>query len=245
VTKSKEVVSWKERAAKDAQDVAKVERPQLGAIGTRGGFLSYGGSEVKGNKLDVVVIGYTFENNYYKERFDPNNPRNPDCFAFGVARDGEEPIMVPHSSIESPMHDVCIGCAMAEWGSTPTGGRGKACKEIRKLAVLPVSALTSPEAVAKAELAVLKVPVTSVRNWKTYVNLIAASHQLPPYAMITTVAPRPHPKNQFEITFEAVGTVADDYMDAIVARIDAVYNVLTQPYDRNVEAPKQEDSKKF
>ena len=137
---------------------------------------------------------------------------------------------------------------MSAWGSDPNGGRGKACKEIRKLAVLPVSALSSPEAIAKAELALLKLPVTSVRNWKSYVNLVAATYNLPHYAIITTVAPQPHPKNQFEITFSPVGIVADEYMDAIIARIDAVYDVLTQPYDKNVDTPKvqpQKDSKKF
>lgn len=249
MSKSKEVVQWKDRLAAEAKAVAKAERPSLSQISTRGGMLSYGGQPVQGNTLDAVVVGYVFENSWFKYAFDPNNPRNPDCYALALPdANGEVALMAPHPSIEEPNHHECVTCPMFQWGSDPKGGKGKACKEIRKLALLPVSALTDPDAIQKAEVAVLRLPVTSVRNWKRYVQEVSALHMRPPWATITTIAPKPHMKFQFEITFNTKGLVADEYLDALAARIGPVQEMLMQPYDKNAEpAPAAEgkDSKKY
>ena len=49
------------------------------------------------------------------------------------------------------------------------GNKGKACKERRRLAIIPAAAIKDGE-IAKAELAVLSLPVTSLGNWGNYVN---------------------------------------------------------------------------
>lgn len=243
---SKEVVNWEEKLAQEAKTVAKIERPKLGSIGTRAGMLSYGGQQIKGNVLDAIVVGYVFENSFFAHEFDPNNPRNPDCYAFMTPEEAEDPsfVMRPHAQVMEPVNEVCGTCSHMQWQPNPKTGRNhKLCKEIRKLCLLPVSALESPEAIAAAELATLRLPVTSVKNWKQYVNDIAGIGRTP-YSVITAIAPKPHMKNQFEITFERKANLDSDYLGAVSARIPAVMEILTSPYDKNAEGSPQE-SKKF
>lgn len=223
-----------EELAVAARDDAAKERPAVSRISLRGGIMSYGGAAIPGNKLDVVVLAGAYWNKWYHRRFNPNVIVNPTCFA--VTADYEESKdMEPHENVENPVNERCNTCPKAQWGSAGTPeepSRGKACKETRRLAVIPASALESAEAISKAELAIVDVPVMSVKNYGNFVNTLAAAVQRPMWSVVTTLAPVPDAKSQFVLTFSPIGRIDEpEKIAAIKGRMEMAIRAVTTPYD--------------
>jgi len=237
-------VNWEEQFAKEANEVAALERPAVAGIGFRGGIMTYAGNEIPGNSITGIAIAYTVEHAYYSGKWDADNPVPPDCFAQALpqdaGRDGAN--MVPHSNVLAPVSSGCAGCSNFEWGSG-NEGRGKACKEIRKIAFIPYNPGDTAEMIATAEVGMAKIPVTSVKHWKKYINTVNALFQRPPWGVITTMTCKANANTQFVIGFEADGKVADDsILAALNARIPSVNELLLTPYtyedEEEEEAPK-------
>jgi hypothetical protein len=127
--------------------------------------------------------------------------------------------MTPNAAAPQPQHSSCEGCPKNEWGSSPTGGKGKACRETRRLLIIPADAVTSAESVKAAEIAALRPPVTSLKNYATYVQTVAASLRRPPLAVISEIAVVPDAKTQFKVTFNMLKAIDDpDIINALVVR---------------------------
>lgn len=78
--------------------------------------------------VDVVIVDINphASRTYYEGEFDEKNPTSPVCYSDnGVA---------PSRSADSPQAPFCRQCEWNQWGTGK--GRGKACKEAKKLAVL-------------------------------------------------------------------------------------------------------------
>ena len=222
-----EVVNWQDRLAEQAKEVAALERPSISQISTRAGVLTYQKQQVPGNKLLCVVIASVFENKYFGGKpFDPNNYQSPVCFALSPTGDD----MAPHEDSTDKQSESCATCEQSKWHSAGGGSKGKACKEVRRLALLPASVVKDGN-IATAEMAVLSIPVTSVRNWATYINGLAAEYARPPWGMLTEVRTEPDPRSQFQIKFEAKGIVEDEYLPMLYKRVQSAVDVLMTPYD--------------
>lgn len=236
MSESKAVTNWEEELAKYAKAEGESERPQLSRISLRGGVMKYMDQVIKGS-LNVVVIANIVEHSYYKGRFDPNKPEAPDCFAFSET--GEE--MVPHEKSFAKQNDHCDGCPQFEWGSDTNSpsGKGKACKEKRKLLLLPA---TSIEDIKSAELAIMDLPVMSVKNWSVYVAGLTAGEGIPSFAAITEIWVDPDPTAQFKVRFKFAGRVSENYLGDIMAKIAASKSSLFVPYEKTSEglAPRTE-----
>jgi len=232
--------------ASQAKAAAAKERPDLARVSTRAGILAYNGEAIKGNKLQCVIVGMAYENAYYIDEFDADNPKNPACFAVATDDEGMQPhpvVPIKFNQLDkgpAPAAD-CSGCWAAQWKSDPSGGKGKACKQKRRLLLLPTDALESPEAVRKAELAVLTLPVMSVKNYSKYVNGLAAQGNLPPWAVITEVSTAPNVKSQFTVELNAVKPITDvAVLKAIRARQEEFDSLITLPFEAYVETPEEE-----
>src|SRR3990172_6508037 len=201
--------SLMQRLASQAKDEAAKERPSVSKISLRGGLLAYQGQAIANNVLPCVVLCAVHRNAMYDGPFDPNNIKNPVCFA--LSKDGEAmqahenvpkeniPQTDPDKTRETPRD--CDGCSANAWGSVGGGSRGKLCKETRRLVLLPASALESEESAQKGELAVLDIPVTSGKNYSNFVNALAASAGVPPWAAVTHISTERDAKTQFKVTF--------------------------------------------
>jgi len=237
--------------AEEARAVAAHERPAVGRIGLKSGVMTYAGQPLAGNKMEAIVLCASFRNVWYAGRYDPNNIVNPSCFALAMS-DKE---MAPHGNVGKPQHSSCAGCPKGEWGSDPNGGRGKACKQTRRLILLPASAVdTGPEALATAELAVLDLPVTSVKNYSSFVNVLTASAGVPTYAAVTEISVSPDAKTQFKVGFRPMRVVpAVEHINAIKSRMDMARTLALEPYEETTDpddveaapAPKGPARKKF
>jgi hypothetical protein len=222
------VVAWDEALAARAAIAKKSEASvSTGSfISVKGAQMTYQGNPVDGNKMDVVIIDSIMENKYYEGKYDPNNAQGPACYAFG--RDEDD--MKPHDKVADPISDSCVGCPNNEWDSGD-GGKGKACKNIRRLAVIPADVLDGgPEAIATAEVAYLEVPVTSVKAWAGFVNQLAASKK-PPLAFITEISVAPDAKTQLKVSFKAQSAIEDgELLGALLDKADIVEKGIDFPY---------------
>lgn len=234
-SKTTSIVKWDEALAARAQMAKKAEESvSTGSfISLKSGVMSYNGNPVPGNKLDVVVVDAILENHYFEGAYDPNTPQSPVCYAFG--RDEDD--MGPHEKVDEPFSEKCKGCPNNEWGSADTG-RGKACKNVRRLAIIPADALDDgAQGVEDAAIAYLKVPVTSVKSWAGYVNQLAATNK-PPLAFVTEISVTPDAGSQFKVNFKAKESIEDgELIGALLAKADVVEQTIAFPYQPVEEAP--------
>jgi hypothetical protein len=174
------LVKWDEILAAKAKQAAKVVSSIGGGsknvLSFKGGKLSYQGGNVPGNALNVVVLSAVNENNFFEGRYDPNNPSSPTCYAWG-SPDGDDAHMKPHEKAPNPQSGECQNCPNNEWGSAETG-RGKACKNVVSLAMVSEDALESVDKLMAAEVFYAKLPVTSGKSWKGFVNDCGDKHYI-------------------------------------------------------------------
>lgn len=222
-----------ESLAAEAKEAAAAERPSVSRISLKSGVMSYGGQPMPNNSVEAVIVGSSFRNTYYAGRYDPNNIKNPNCFALSTSDEG----MVPDPNVQEPENATCAGCPKNEWGSDPNGGRGKACKQTRRLVIMPANALAdkdgndTPDAVKAAELAVMDLPVTSVKNYSQYVNTLSVTAGVPAWAAIGKIQTVPDAKTQFKVLFQAMRVVPSvTLLDAIKTRREEAVRIALEPY---------------
>ena len=234
--------TYDERLAKMAQGVASREANSVGGefFTLSGGILKFGGNPVPGNQAGVVILDHIFENVYYSGKYDPNSPSAPMCYAFAV----EENDLAPHPNVVQAglsQHETCHGCPMNEWGTADLG-RGKACRNTRCLALLQAGSfdqggcgnifdLTSdPEALSKAQVGFLKLPVTSVKPFAGYVQQLATSLKRPPVGVVSRVKVVPDAKTQFRVQIDAIMPVPSELIGVVLAKMEEVQAALRTPY---------------
>lgn len=228
-----------EELAKYAKDDAAKERPSLSKISLKSGMMTYMGAQVPGDKMDVVILAVAFRNTWYAGAYDPDNIANPACFA--ISLDGED--MAPHENVKNPVNATCEGCPKAQWGTAVRDGkpsRGKACKEGRRMLVIPAQAAASAELVKKAEMAVIDIPVTSVAAYGNFVNALGAMGR-PMWSVFTEVKLVRDPRVQFRLEYSPHDYVNDpEVIRAIQARLEDAQRIVTLPYDETELVPKEE-----
>jgi len=231
-TKGTEVVNYQAELAALTVATAEAEKPTGNWVSFKGGILTIGGTPMKNNKVEAVIIHSVFENQWYKERYDPNNPTPPHCYALGESDDD----LKPHLESAEPQAPNCRDCAKNQWGSDPGGGKGKACKNVRRLAMISVTDLDLRR-IPSAEVAVAKLPVTSVKNWATYASQIANVLKLPPLAVKTEVSVEPDAKTQFQVNFSLVDKIEDGTMlQQLLQKRKDTTPMIFSAYDKPTEA---------
>ena len=178
--KGKAVLSLKDldkQMLADASDAsARTAQSGGNTIGIRNSKFSYK-NEPLGKVFECVVVDYVHANAWYDTPFDPENPAPAACVAISVDGDDMEPV----KGSPKPQNSTCDGCEKNAWGSADVG-RGKACGEQYKLAVVAVG---PGEDYSTCDMAVLTLPPTSRQNWTKYVKDIGDKLQRPPYGILT------------------------------------------------------------
>lgn len=241
-----QIVTYDAKWAEMAQQAASEEQLTGGTfLSLKGGVLTFGEETLPGNQACVVILDSVRENTYYGARYTEGNRLPPICYAF--ARGGDD--MAPHPSMQAdlnyfkPQADDCQSCPMNEWGTADTG-KGKACQNRRRLALLPagyyapkrgsrdfdLELFTDPQHFKTADLAFFKVPVTSTKEWAKFVNQVAQQYQRPPMGIITRLSIEPHPKHQVEVHFEPLEPLPNELAPVIMARAAQAEQQLMQGY---------------
>jgi hypothetical protein len=108
--------------------------------------------------------------------------------------------------------------------------------------MLPGTALESVDMVKSAEMAVMDIPVTSVKNYSNFVNTLSATAGVPPFAAVTSVSVTPNVKTQFEVKFQPMRVVpSEEILLAIESRIEQASNIALEPYEETSPFPTEEE----
>ena len=245
------LATWDAELAAAADEYAKQEANSGGGsfFSIRGGTLQLNGAPLPNNEMAAVIVDSVLENVHYEGDFDPDSPQAPSCYAFGR----DEKTMKPHEEAAEPQCDEgCAECEHNKWGSAEKG-RGKACRNRRRLAIIAAGTLTNgrfsafdePGEIESAPVAFLAVPPTSVNSFAAYVKQIAGGLRRPPHGVITRIKVVPDSKTQLKITFEAMGPVADELIPAVLKKHKEVKAMIFFPYAKPEEpAPKKAGKKK-
>jgi hypothetical protein len=150
--------------------------------------------------------------------------------------------MAPHLTVVqngTAQSKLCKDCPKNEWGSAEKGA-GKACGNRRRLALLTAgkldektgafTAITDPDHYTSSAVGYLKIPPTSIAGYANFVKQLAAGTKRPPHGVFTRVKVRPHPKKQFEVSFEAIDICPNEIMTAIMARHNQEMSLIEFPY---------------
>lgn len=231
---------------------------------TRAGVLQFDDTPLPGNQMCVIVGSWCLENVFYADAYDADNRTPPTCFAFCKDDEDKEEMGPNPEHLEDDVFEqqsaLCGDCPQNEWGSAAKG-KGKACSNRRRLALLPAGTYTSAgrnggyelelisdaEHYATADAAYLKLPVMSGKGFDAYVRDIAEQVRRPLFAVYTRVYLTPDPKSQFKVNFELIEPVENELIPALMARYRKLNDEIAFPYvpfteDEEDEAPKRNAS---
>jgi hypothetical protein len=210
----------------------EAEKPQGGFISFKGGRMTYADEILPGDKIECVIVDYRRSNEFYDKPYDPKNPRSPVCYA--IHRPGEE--MIPHPDSEDIQNATCDGCPRDEWGSDLQGGRGKACKNSRRVHVIAASELDKgPEGIAKAQVVTLIPPATSIDNFQKLMMQINDVLGTAMFGVVVEISVKPHDRFLYQVHFKILRKIEDgDLLQALVAKYE-------KTSAREINYPKNED----
>lgn len=180
----------------------------------------------KGKELECVILDFVWLMAHYPGVYNSNNPQQPNCFAIG-RENPEGGDLVPHADAAEPQGENCKECVKNKWKSAPSGN-GKACKNQRRLIILP------PDADDAAEAMTMYVSPMGLKNFDAYVSRLAADHKVLPVQVITRItfdADVTYPLLKFEL----VGP--HDNMNLFWSKRDQSQELLFRPLESG--KPKQ------
>ncbi len=236
-SKSTALVKWDEELAKQAEIAAGMEANTGGGqfFSLKGGILSWQDAPLPNNQMAVVILDSIFETTYYEGKYDPDTPQSPVAFAFGR----DEKTMTWHENSDPEFAGkLCIESDVCQWGSADTG-RGKAARETRRLAMIPAGSFNQSgkfelfeeeEHFASTAIGFMKLPVTSVKGYASFVKQVAGALRRPPFGIVTKVKVVPDPKTQFKVVFEPIMNIPDELMGAIMQRHEEAKSTIDFPY---------------
>lgn len=175
-------INYADQLKGEAADIAsRISSGPRNKITTTGGSAFVLPNGTSGPKLELVVLDFVAENNFFDRPFNRNNPFPPACFAIGYnPRD-----MVPSENSPDKQASSCTNCAHNQWKSG--AGAGKACKNGRRLAVTPLKPMDD----GTRPVWLFEIPPASIKFFDAYVSKIATAHKMSPIGMLTVITHEP------------------------------------------------------
>jgi len=191
--------------------------------------------------IEVVILKASagLSKTYYKGGFVEGSSEAPDCMSNnGIVPDPQSPMKQAAS---------CAACPMNRWGADirqdGTAGKGKACKDTKRLAVVPLADIKNE---VSGGPMLLRVPAASLQDVATYgkgVNKLGYHY----YGVATRIGfdiKEAYPK----LTFAPIRALTDAEADVVIAhRTDSVIDAIMAetPAEAAAPAPVAEDEMQF
>lgn len=247
----KDLVDYAKQMEKQAEAAANMERgaPMGRNFSFKGGQMVFDGAPIKDNEVVVIIAGAVIEKAFYEGAYDPDQPEAPVCFAFDTDPDNLAP---NPDDVADLQNDICATCKWNEFGSADRG-KGKACKDVRRLALIPAGTVAkngdlelneNSGELEKAEFGFAKLPPTSLTPFAAFVRQVANTMKRPPHGVYALMKCVPDAKNQFTIQWEAVDLVGGKALGAVMRRHDEAMKALVQPYTYPTDEERAERGKK-
>lgn len=203
------LAQWDEELAQQANVAAAQEASAAGGgfFSIRGAQLTFQGNALPNNEMAVIICDSRIVNEWYDQPFDEKESRSPVCFALGQ----DDNTIAPHEDAPNPQSDACKECALNKYGTADVG-KGKACKNTRRLALIPAGNLDKdgnldlyePEYMEQAAFGWMKVPPTSTRGYAAFVDQLKTAFKRPPHAFVTHIKVEGDRKNVVKVSFNAI-----------------------------------------
>lgn len=166
--------------------------------------------------LECVIVDFSAGNMYYDTDFDRDNIVPPKCFALGL----EPATLIPSNNSPDKQSEDCGTCWANKFKSK---GKGKACSNVRFLALLPL------DADATTEMQILKVSSTAIRGFDALVGSVARSYNMPVRGVVTEISFDPN-QEYATMVFRAIGPAPKDLvMLAQSLKDEAITRLLVEP----------------
>jgi hypothetical protein len=160
MTQSTQLQDIQAKLREELQSIKETVAPPSGfIIGTKGKQFTLPDGSNSPGPLTCVVLDWASENTYYSGSYNPNNLVSPDCFALGR----KVAAMAPSENAPKPQSELCHDCIRNQWGSAVGGGKGKACKNTRRLL------LVQSDATAESQPYILPVSPTGIKHFDKFV----------------------------------------------------------------------------
>lgn len=151
---------------------------------------------------------------FYASNYEEGSAEKPDCYSNDGIR--------PAADAENPQCKTCALCPQSQWGSrtTESGKKGKACSEVKRLAVAAPGQLNDPM--------LLRVPPTSLRNWDQYVDMLKKRGATPP--QVVTKISFDHSVSHQLLNFKPIGFIDGPLVEQLLEVRDSelVQNITGQ-----------------
>jgi hypothetical protein len=185
--------------------------------------------------IDVVIVKANphLSKTWYENGYTEGNDNPPDCAsANGVT---------PDAGVPKKQSNICAQCPRNAWGTAPNGGRGKACGDHRRMAVLPLTDLKNEYFGGPL---LLRCPAASLQDMAAF---DAKYRQLGyPYFSLGVKIGFDATESYPKFTFQAIRPLSDAEANIVVAwqqspevmRIVSEENVVAAPAQQpHVEEP--------
>lgn len=163
------------RAELEAQK-GRVAPPTGNRISTKGKMFTFPDGKTSAGPIDLIILDWRITHQLLPP-YNPSKFSPPSCWAISKTVDGA----APSDKVFDPKCDACVNCANNQFGSSPVG-KGKACKEQRRLAVVPADATES------TQVLILDVSPTGIKSFDGYVDRLRSTREMIPLQVITSVA---------------------------------------------------------
>lgn len=171
-------------AEEAANDIARaISKPSGRKINVKNKQFVLPDGTVVGDAIDVIVLDFVNANRYYVDAFNQNNLVPPVCYAFGKDLDA----MTPHETAPEKQSSGCSTCAWNKFESDPQGGKGKACKNTREVALLLAADAGDPD----APIFTMSISPTSLKSFDGIYSQVKRDFNGPLIKAVITVSTNP------------------------------------------------------
>lgn len=126
-------------------------------ISTKGKLFTFPSGHAT-TELDCIVVAFN-RVNALMPPYNPNQYQDPKCWAIG----DDVNAMAPDPNQVAEAQDItCLACPKNKYGTAANGGKGKACTNRIRLAIVPV------DANADSDISIINVSPTGLTRWTGY-----------------------------------------------------------------------------
>lgn len=223
-------VNYREQLMADAQAIAdKIAAPTGDRVRYEGNRMLIAPDGTEGETMEVVVLDIMSSNMFYDRPYDRDNPSPPACYAIGPS----PTTLTPSDKSPDRQADTCATCPMNQFGSALTG-KGKACKNTRLLAVVPVNQMEN----AVDNIWIMSIPPSSIKSFDSFVHKLAMTHGISPIGVVSEVTL--DQKETFASPrFKSIRPLTDEELAHVMPlKTEALQRLAIEPDVSTYEPPK-------
>lgn len=156
---------YREKLAEQARNVQnQISVAPANVISLKGRVFRMPDGTTNPGPLQAVIVGFVSTNSLFEGAYNPNKPVPPVCWAIGDL----DNLRPSENSPKKANDGDCASCPKNQWGTAPNGGKGKACKNQMKLAIITAD-LASPD---PSKLYTVNISPTGIKVFSAYVRRV-------------------------------------------------------------------------